>query len=223
MVKKPYFGPGINRKALMMEPLTARQQQVLEFIAGRLGENAPPSQQEIADHFGLAQNAAYQLVGYLKKKGYLVSVGGHRGLRLSPEYEWKRSRTEGLPILGRVAAGTPILAEQNIQGYLAVEKLFGRGKEMFLLKIAGDSMVDEGIMDGDYVVIQAGAAVENGQIGVVLLDDEATVKRVFIRKDRIALKPANRRAGYKTRYIKRFDKDVRILGKVVGCIRTSIA
>jgi repressor LexA len=187
-----------------------------------LGENAPPSQQEIADHFGLAQNAAYQLVGYLKKKGYLVDTGGHRGLRLSPEYQRQRSETEGLPILGRVAAGTPILAEENIQGYLAVEKLFGQDKGTFLLKIAGDSMVDEGIMDGDYVVIKAVSTLENGQIGVVLLDDEATVKRVFVQKDRIALKPANRKAGYRTKYIRRFDKDVRILGKVVGCIRTSI-
>jgi len=205
-----------------MEPLTTKQQAVLEFIAARLGENAPPSQREIADHFGLVQNAAYQLVGYLKKKGYLVDTGGHRGLRLSPEYLREQSRTEGLPVIGRVAAGTPILAEENIQGYLNVERLFGRGKGTFALKVAGDSMVDEGIMDGDYVVVRASSTIEDGQIGIVLLDDEATVKRVFTQKDRIALKPANRRAGYKTRYIKQFDKDIRILGRVVGCVRASI-
>jgi repressor LexA len=72
------------------------------------------------------------------------------------------------------------------------------------------------------VVVRLTATVENGQIAVVLLDDEATVKRVFKQKNRIALKPANRRAGYKTRYIKRFDKEVRIIGKVVGCVRTEI-
>jgi len=83
-------------------------------------------------------------------------------------------------------------------------------------------MVDEGILDGDYVVVKPRSTIEDGQIGVVLLDDEATVKRVLIQKDRIALKPANRRAGDKTRDIKQFDKDVRILGKVVGCIRTRI-
>jgi repressor LexA len=205
-----------------MEPLTPKQQQVLEFIASRLGENAPPSQREIADHFGLAQNAAYQLIGYLKKKGYLVDSGGHRGLRLSEAYRDQRRGTEGLPLIGRVAAGTPILAEQNIEGYMSVEKLFGRAKGTFLLRVAGDSMVDEGIMDGDYVVVKAGPTIENGQMGIVLLDDEATVKRVFIQKDRIALKPANRRAGYKTRYVRQFDKDVRIVGKVIGCIRASI-
>ncbi len=205
-----------------MEPLTEKQQRVLEFVEGRLGANDPPSQREIADHFGLAQNAVYQLVNYLRKKGYLVDSGGHRGLRLSEEYLQERRDTEGLPLIGRVAAGTPILAEENIEGYVDVGELFGRRKGMFLLRVAGDSMVDEGIMDGDYVVVKAGPAIENGQIGIVLLDDEATVKRVSIGKDRIALKPANRRAGYKTRYIKRFDKDIRIVGKVVGCIRTSI-
>jgi len=205
-----------------MEPLTPKQQQVLEFVTGRLGEDCPPSQQEIADHFGLAQNAAYQLVSYLRKKGYLVSSGAHRGLRLSPEYLREQGQTEGVPVLGRVAAGTPILAEENIQGYMTAEKLFGRGKGTFLLKVAGDSMVDEGIMNGDYVVVRAGSTISDGQIGIVLLDDEATVKRVFFQKDRIALKPANRKAGYKTRYIRQFDKDVRILGKVTGCIRTGI-
>jgi repressor LexA len=205
-----------------MEPLTPKQQQVLEFVAGRLGENAPPSQREIADHFGLAQNAAYQLVSYLRKKGYVVDAGGHRGLRLSEEYLEQVQEKEGLPVIGRVAAGTPILAEQNIEGYVNVERLFGRTKGTFLLRVAGDSMVDEGIMDGDYVVVKAGPTIEDGQIGIVLLDDEATVKRVFVQKDRIALKPANRRAGYRTRYVRQFDKDVRIVGKVVGCIRPRV-
>ena len=203
-----------------MEPLTAKQRQVLEFIVARLGENIPPSQREMADHFGLAQNAIYQLVSYLRKKGYLVDAGGHRGLRLSPDYLRQQSQSEGFPILGRVAAGTPILAEENIQGHVTMEKLFGQSKGTFLLKVAGDSMVDEGIMDGDYVVVKSGSTIDDGQIGIVLLDHEATVKRVFVQKDRIALKPANRRAGYKTKYIKQFDKDVRILGRVVGCVRT---
>lgn len=205
-----------------MQPITAKQRRVLQFIASRLAENVPPSQREIADHFGLAQNAAYQLVSYLRKKGYLVDAGGHRGIRLSEEYARKRRKIEGIPILGRVAAGTPVLAEENIQGYMTVEKLLGRDRETFLLQVAGDSMIDEGIMDGDYVVVHAGSTIKNGQIGIVLLDDEATVKRVFLQKDRIVLKPANRRAGYKTRYIKQFDQEVRILGKVIGCIRTGI-
>ena len=205
-----------------MEPLTEKQQQVLEYIVACLRENHPPSQREIAKHFKLAQNAVYQLVCYLRKKGYLVDAGGHRGLRLSQAYLTERAETEGMPILGRVAAGEPILAEENVESYVTFENLFDRSKKTFLLKVAGDSMVDEGILDGDYVVVKPGSRIESGQIGVVLLDDEATVKRVFVQKSRIALRPANRRAGYKTRYIKQFDKDVRIIGKVVGCIRTEI-
>jgi repressor LexA len=205
-----------------MEPLTVKQRKVLEFIASRLGEGSPPSQREIADHFGFAQNAAYQLIGYLRKKGYVIDTGGHRGLRLSPEYLWKHKQKQGLPVLGRVAAGTPILAEENIDRHLDVGEFFGHDEGTFLLRIVGDSMVDEGIMDGDFVVVRSEPTIENGRIGVVLLDDSATVKRVFIQKDRIALKPANRRAGYKTRFIRQFDKDVRILGKVVGCIRTDV-
>jgi len=206
----------------MMEPLTEKQEQVLAFVVGRLQENHPPSQREVARHFGLAQNAVYQLVGYLKKKGYLVDSGGHRGLRLSPEYLAEMEAAQGLPVVGRVAAGEPILAEEHIESYMNLEKLFDRPKGTFLLKVAGDSMVDEGIMDGDYVVVAVRSTVRNGQIGVVLLDDEATVKRVFLQKHRVALKPANKRAGYKTRYIKASEKNVRIVGRVIGCIRTDI-
>lgn len=205
-----------------MEPLTEKQQQVLAFIVERLAENEPPSQREIGDHFGLAQNSVYQLVGYLKKKGYLVDAGGHRGLRLSPAYLNEMADTDGIPVLGRVAAGEPILAEQNIDRYMDLGKMFDRSKDTFALKVSGDSMVDEGIMDGDYVVVESGSRVKNGQIAVVMLDDEVTVKRVFVQKTRIALKPANRKARYKTRYIKQFDKEVRLVGKVIGCVRTEI-
>jgi len=205
-----------------MEPLTEKQGQVLEYIVASLRENPPPSQREIAKHFKLAQNAVYQLVSYLRKKGYLVDAGGHRGLRLSDAYLQERAEAEGLPILGRVAAGEPILAEENIESYVTFENLFDQSKDTFLLKVSGDSMIDEGILDGDYVVVKPRSRIESGQIAVVLLDDEATVKRVFVQKHRIALRPANRQAGYKTRYIKQFDKEVRIVGKVVGCIRTDI-
>jgi repressor LexA len=205
-----------------MELLTEKQRQVLKFIEDRLSENNPPSQREIARHFGLAQNAVYQLVGYLKTKGYLVDAGGHRGLRLSGEYLDETRQTDGIPIVGRVAAGEPILAEENIEGYVNVERLFNQSEGIFLLRVSGDSMIDEGIMDGDYVAVEPTSEIESGQLGVVLLDDEATVKRVHIQKNRIALKPANKRAGYRTRYVKQFDKDIRIIGKVIGCIRTDM-
>jgi len=202
-----------------MEPLTKKQQQILAFIENRLSDNNPPSQREIAEHFGLAQNAVYQLVGYLKHKGYIADSGGHRGLRLSELYLEQTKQAEGIPVIGRIAAGEPILAEQNIEGNINLKDLFKPTKDTFILKVRGDSMVDEGIMDGDYVVVQPVTAIENGRIGVVLLDDEATVKKVYVRKDHLALEPANKAVGYKTRYIKRGSQKVRIIGRVVGCFR----
>jgi repressor LexA len=80
-------------------------------------------------------------------------------------------------------------------------------------------MVDEGIMDGDFVLVKPSSKIENGQVGVVLVEDEATVKRIYIQRGRIALEPANKAAGYKTKYIKRGSESVRIIGKVTGCFR----
>jgi repressor LexA len=205
---------------MIMEALTEKQQKVLRFIEKRLGESNPPSQREIARNFGLARNAVRQFVGYLKKKGYLTDLGGNRGLRLSKEYLYRKKETEGVPIVGRVAAGEPILAEENIEGYVDPGELVSQSKDSFLLKVAGDSMVDEGIMDGDFVVVEPASTIKNGQIGVVLLDDEATVKRIYIQRNRIALKSANLASGYRTRYIRRSDRSVRIIGKVTGCLRT---
>ena len=122
-------------------------------------------------------------------------------------------------MVGRVAAGEPILAQENVEGYLDLKSVFSPTDGSFCLRVMGDSMVDEGIMDGDYVVVRRQAEVSHGELAVVLLDDEATVKRVLIQKDRLGLKPANRAGGYCTKYVKRDDKAVRIVGKVVGCFR----
>jgi repressor LexA len=202
-----------------MEPLTEKQQRILAFIESRLWEGKPPSQREIARYFHLAQNAVYQLVRYLRTKGYLIDSGGHRGLRLSREYLDGKRQAQGVPIVGRVAAGEPILAEENVEGYADLNEFFGLHEDVFLLKVSGDSMIDEGIMDGDYVAVQPGDKIENGRIGVVLLEDEATVKKIYIQRGRIALQPANKAAGYKTKYVKRGNERVRIVGKVIGCIR----
>jgi len=201
------------------EPLTEKQQRVFRFIEKRLQDNRPPSQREVAENFGLAQNAAYQLINYLKEKGYLVDLAGHRGLRLSKEYLEKKRQTDGIPVVGRVAAGEPILAQENIEGYIELKEIFGPSIDTFILKVVGDSMVDEGIMDGDYVVVQPGQKIANGQIGVVLMDDEATVKRIRFQRGRIALEPANKAAGFRTKYIRQGDNNVRIIGKVTGCFR----
>jgi repressor LexA len=202
-----------------MEPLTEKQQKVLRYIEGRLEKNDLPSQREIARHFHLAQNAVFQLITYLRKKGYLEASSGHRGLRLSKEYLEKVNKPKGLPLVGTVAAGRPILAEENIERFLDPGEIFEPTARTFILKITGDSMVDVGIMDGDFVVVEPASEIGNGQIGVVLVNDEATVKKVYVRRKDIALEPANRAAGYKTMYIKKGGDNIRIVGKVTGCFR----
>ena len=202
-----------------MEPLTERQQRLLHFIEGQLQAHHPPSQLEMAEHFGLARNAIRQGLAYLVRKGYILNGGGHRAIRLSQGYLAQKKVGQGIPILGRVAAGQPILAQEHIEGYVDLGLWLGASQEAFVLKVTGDSMVDDGIMDGDYVLVEPSRPLESGQIGVVLLDDEATVKRVFLQRNRIALRPANRTAGYQTRYVKRNGPTVRLVGPVTGCIR----
>lgn len=203
---------------MAMAELTGKQGQVLRFIEERLRGGETPSQREIAEHFGLAQNAVYQLVGYLRRKGYVGNTAGHRQLRLSDEYSQQCSGAEGLPVVGRVAAGAGILAEENIEEYIDPKEMFGRGDGAFLLRVRGDSMIDEGIMEGDFVIVQPADEVANGDIAVVAIGDEATVKRVYVYGDRIKLQPANKAAGYKTRTVRERD-GVSIVGKVTGCFR----
>ena len=103
-----------------MEPLTEKQQKVFRFIEKRLEADKPPSQREVAERFGLAQNAAYQIIGYLKNKGYLTDLGGHRGIRLSQAYLKAKKQTEGVPIVGAVAAGDADRLEDEVGDLLFV-------------------------------------------------------------------------------------------------------
>lgn len=205
-----------------MEPLTQKQQQILSFIEKRLEQGEPPSQREIGQAFGMVQNSVYQLVGYLRQKGYLEGRSGHRGLRLSKAYAESKAGEQGIPVVGRVAAGQPILAEENVETYLNPDDVFSNKGGRFMLRVSGDSMVDDGILDGDLVLVEPCKDIQDGHIGVVMINDEATVKRVFKQKYRIALKPANKKGGYKTMYYKASDTDIRMVGKVVGCVRLHV-
>ncbi|OHB60000.1 MAG: repressor LexA [Planctomycetes bacterium GWF2_42_9] len=201
-----------------MEALTKKQKKILAFIERKLTNSIFPSQQEIADHFQMAQNSIYQFLCYLKKKGYLEDCSLHRGLRLSKKYITSKEEPAGLPIVGRVAAGVPILADENITDYIDVGDLVKKQhKDAFILQIVGDSMINDGIMNGDYVIVKPQNTIENGQIGVAIIEDEATVKRIFVKASKVVLKPSNPK--YKEMVYKHGDPNVRIAGIVIGCFR----
>jgi repressor LexA len=126
----------------------------------------------------------------------------------------KRVVRPGVPLVGQVAAGGPILAEENIEEYLEVPAVIGGENADYILRVRGDSMIDAGILDGDFVVVQDAAEAINGEIVVALLGDEATVKRFYREKDRIRLQPANKaHKPIRTR-------DAKVLGRVVGVFRS---
>ena len=122
-------------------------------------------------------------------------------------------QASSIPVVGQVAAGEPVLAEENIEEYLELPSVLGGDDGDFILQVKGDSMKDAGILDGDYVVVQQAESARNGEIVVALIEDEATVKRFFREKDRVRLQPANKAfKPIRTR-------DAKVLGRVVGVFR----
>lgn len=198
-----------------MRGMTARQIQVLTFIQARLQRTGQaPSYRDIAAHLGVTVRAAYQHVRALERRGVLATARSHRGIRLSPDY----LPPTGLPVLGRVAAGTPILAAENLEGYLDLDRLLGDRSNLFALRVQGDSMVDRQIFEGDYVIVRAQPLVEHGAVGVVVIEEEATVKTVLHRRTGLWLKPENQQKGYPPMRL-RPEQRVRIAGKVIAVFR----
>lgn len=190
------------------------------FITRTLQEKGyPPTILEIAHQFRLASPYGVQRhLLALERKGYLKRVPGRaRGLELvGPKGRLSPPATVEVPILGRIAAGQPLLAVEQWERTLALDRrLVGRG-EAFLVKVRGDSMIEAGIFDGDYVLVRTQPTAESGEIVAVLFDDEATVKRLVQRREGLFLQPEHPRMVP----IKVTKEDrVRILGKVIGVIR----
>ena len=176
----------------MDEPrLTANQQRVLDCIRRHLElHGCAPSLREISDNLGLARHSSAQdYVEALVRKGVLERLPQHRGLRLplrsrAPAATW-------LPLVGRVAAGSPLLATENIEAHHGVDPELFRPRADYLLRVVGWSMRDAGILDGDLIAVHRTQAAEHGRIVVARLDDEVTVKRLERRDGRIRLLPAN--------------------------------
>lgn len=174
----------------------------------------PPTIKELADILGISHASAHGQVNQLVRKGYLKREARKaRSLAIVREPEDTLSVMIAVPIVGRVAAGRPILAVENIVGEIMVEGRIARSGRCFALEVAGDSMVNAGIRERDLVVVREQPVAENGDIVVALLEDEATVKRLFIRDEKIELRPENP----KHRPIPVGPDDgLRILGKVIA-------
>lgn len=177
----------------MTEPLTPRQQAVLDFIIRHQREQGlPPTLQQIADAFGFAQAcAAHKHVRRLQQAGHLqVLPGQARGIRLPAS---KRTRDEPLllPVLGRVAAGLPIGADAAVHRELRIDPALFSLRPDYLLRVQGDSMIDEGILDGDLVAVRRGNDARDGQVVVARLDGELTIKRLQRSARTLRLLPRN--------------------------------
>ena len=206
----------------MRPPLTARQREVLDFVRNfmtRVGY--PPTVREIGSHFGFVPRSVFDHLKALERKGYLRrDPAKSRSLQLLDASLSPSARTSSyreLPILGRVAAGQPLLSDQNIEGTSVVPQDWVNDDEAFFLKVQGESMIGAHICPGDQALVRRQSTAENGDIVVALLNDEATIKRILFRPDGIVLQPEN--PTMPPIEVRKGEKSFQILGKVVGILR----
>ena len=201
----------------MPDELTTRQATILSFVERYAATHGfPPTVREIAKHYGMkSHNGAKKHLDALARKGRLTRKSGARALRCAGATSPHESVS--VPILGRVAAGRPLLAEEHRLGAVVLDRAVARGATPFLLKVKGDSMSDAGILDGDYVLVNAQVQGQPGDIVVALLDDEATVKRLVRTTAGYVLRPENPR--YAPILLSADGPTVRIIGKVHGVLR----
>jgi len=193
--------------------LTPRQHEIVEFIRDYVARNDyAPTMQEMADHLGVSRPTVFEHIEALEARGALSRQAlRSRGIELAPELS---GRATALPLVGLIAAGRPIEAIEDTE-VLDLEELFqGRAGETFVLRVRGDSMIDEQICDGDYVIVEKRSQARNGETVVALLEDgDATLKKFYRERGRIRLQPANEKM--KPIYV----KTCRIQGVVIGVLR----
>ncbi len=200
-----------------MEPLTEKQRRVLQFIEQEVARcNYPPSVREIGKALGISSTATvHGYLDLLEEKGYIMRMATKpRAIKLLVSTEGDPDlKCSFAPLIGRVAAGMPVLAAENREGYFPIPDHLSVGENCFVLKVVGDSMIDAGINDGDYVIVRQQFSAENGEIVAALIDDEATIKRFFRESSGFRLQPEN------SIYPPILVNDVEILGKVVALFR----
>ncbi len=200
--------------------LTPTQEKVFEFLKNFLQEKGfPPTLREIASRFGLkGPKGPQKTLSILERKGYIRKVPGiSRAVEILNDPQFSLTHILPVPIVGRVKAGEPILAVENIEGYVNFDRSLVSSRDVFLLRVMGDSMIDAHIQDGDFALVKPQPNAENGEIVVALIEDEATIKRIFQKRDLIRLEPANPKM--EPIVVKRGEKKVTIVGKVVGIFR----
>ncbi len=206
------------------ENLTQRQAEILDFIVETLSDKGyPPTVAEIASHFSFrSPNAAASHLNALRKKGYIrVEPRASRGIEVLKNTSGTATTSAfapSLPIVGRVAAGSPVLAEEHTLGSVALDAQAFDPRPDYWLQVQGDSMVDEGIFEGDLIAVAVTREARNGQIIVARINDDVTVKRMQKSGNRISLMPANAARKYKPIEVKPGD-NFEIEGICVGLIR----
>jgi len=199
-----------------MIKLTARQQQVLDCIKSSLEETGfPPTRAEIANELGFrSPNAAEEHLKALARKGAIeMMAGASRGIRVIDD------TPNGLPIVGRVAAGEPILAQEHIEDYCEIPPSFFKPEADYLLEVHGDSMMEMGILDGDYIAVHRMDSARNGEVVVARVDNEVTVKRYEKKRSKVVLHPENK--DYSPIEVDLKEADFAIEGLYVGVVRRS--
>ena len=202
-----------------MRGITDRQKEVLTFISTYTEENSyPPTVRDISNHFGISLRAVQDHILALQKKGFLSqSQKKARSIRVLSDCREKEPETYigKVPVLGTVAAGKPLLSEENLDGYVNLTEPFVRpGKSYFALRVRGQSMINAGILDGDLAVVEQSSTAQDGQIIVAVIDDAITLKRYYKEAGRIRLQPEN------PQFQAIYCTDVRIVGILSNIVRT---
>ena len=194
--------------------LVKKEKEVYEYIKQQIEEAGyPPSVREICIAVGLSSpSTVHRYINSLEEKGYIVKADSKkRAIRLAKQENGVDVLS--VPVVGRVAAGQPILAEENIEEYFPLPINYAKNTEMFMLKVSGESMINAGILDGDYVIVEKRETARNGEIVVALIEDSATVKTFYKEKDHIRLQPENDALE------PIITKEAKIIGKVSGVFR----
>ncbi len=198
----------------MKNSLTERQRNILQFLKRYVSRRGyPPTLREIAQNFRIKWTQGIEKhLRALEKKGYIKRSSGARSIEIMGF-----SQGRSIPVVGTIAGGKPILAEENIEKTFALSKDLLSGEDNYFLKVEGDSMSKAGILDGDYVLVRPQSIAEKGEIVAASIGDEATVKYFFPEKNRVVLKPAN--SDFEPLVLNEGSDDFKILGKVTLLLR----